>query len=298
MPWAIDRLNFSGYDLIISTSHCVAKAAKPSRGAHHVCYCFTPMRYIWDQYVQHSYFGPGRASLPVRLAMKTVRPFLQQWDIATVPRVNEFIGISKNVQERIKRIYKRDSGLIYPPVNDEFYAAPSGVVPAKEPFYLIVSALAPYKRIDLAIDVFRERGDRLLIVGEGQDSNMLKRLAGPKTEFLGWLSNEELRGLYQSCRALIFPGEEDFGIVPVEAMGRRLPVIALGKGGALETVLENETGVFFKEPTVEDLGDAISRFEKLTFDRARIGRHAQAFSKKRCQEALRSFFIEYQDEMS
>jgi glycosyltransferase involved in cell wall biosynthesis len=296
MPWVMERFDFSDYDLVISTSHCVAKAAKPAKGAHHVCYCFTPMRYIWDQY--DSYFGPGRASLVVRTVMKALRPLLQRWDLATVSRVSEFIAISKNIQERIHRIYKRDSGLIYPPVNDAFYATPSAPAPAEEPFYLIVSALAPYKRIDLAVETFRRRGDRLVIVGEGQESNTLKSLAGPKTEFLGWLSNEELRSLYQSCRALIFPGEEDFGIVPVEAMAAGCPVIALRKGGALETIVENETGVFFERLTVESLSDAVDRFEKGHFDRKTIRQHAHTFSRETCQSALRSFFIEYRDEMS
>lgn len=296
MPWAINQFDFAGYDLLISTSHCVAKAAKPAPGARHVCYCFTPMRYIWDQY--DTYFGPGRASLSVRWAMKAVRPFLQRWDVVTASRVSQFITLSKFVQERLKRIYHRDSMLIYPPVDDEFYSTPAPRPPLTEPYYLIVSALAPYKRIDLAIDVFRRRGDRLLIVGEGQDREALKRMAGPKTEFLGWRTNEELRSLYQSGRALIFPGEEDFGIVPVEAMAAGCPVIALRKGGALETVKENVTGVFFNEPNTVDLMDAITRFEKVTFDPAAIRRHAHSFSRALCREALRSSFIEYQDEMS
>jgi len=296
MPWAIDHFDFAGYDLLISTSHCVAKAARPAPGARHVCYCFTPMRYIWDQY--DSYFGAGRASWPVRWAMKMIRPRLQRWDTITASRVNEFIAISKNVQERIKRIYGRDSGLIYPPVDNTFYSRPSGQAPAAEPFYLIVSALAPYKRIDLALDVFRRRGSRLLVVGEGQDSEALKRMAGPKTDFLGWLSNEELRSLYQTCRALIFPGDEDFGIVPVEAMAAGCPVIALRKGGALETVVENETGIFFNEPTPELLMEALTRFEHTVFEPARIRQHAETFSRECCEKALRAYFVEYHDEMS
>src|SRR5207249_4227534 len=167
-----------------------------------------------------------------------------------------------------------------------------------EPFYLVVSALAPYKRVDIAIEAFRRLGKKLVVIGEGQDGKALRQGAGPNVEFRGWLSDEELRSHYQACRALIFPGEEDFGIVPVEAMAAGCPVIALLKGGALETVREDVTGVFFNEPTPEDLMGAIARFEKLTFNPARIRRHAQTFSRQRCQEALRSFFIEYRDQMS
>ena len=252
------------------------------------------MRYIWDQY--ESYFGLKRARMSVRLMMKAIRPWLQRWDITTLPRVHDFIANSKNVQERIKRLYHRESDVIYPPVDVEFYSKNSPQV--REDFYLIVSALAPYKRVDIAIEAFRQMNKRLVIVGEGQESQALRRLAGPKTEFLGWRSNEELRSYYQLARALIFPGEEDFGIVPVEAMAAGCPVIALAKGGALETVQEGKTGLFFNQPSVESLVETIQRFEKLSLDANAIQQHAATFSRARCREAFRSYFVEYQREMS
>ncbi len=297
MPWAIEQLDFTGYDLLISTSHCVAKAAKPAPGAIHVCYCHTPMRYIWDQY--DSYFGSGRASWSVRTAMSMARPKLQAWDLATLPRVNRFIANSKNVQERIQRIYKRESTVIYPPADVDFYAlGRSEAEPPAVPFYLIVSALAPYKRVDMAIAAFQKLGKKLVVIGEGQEAKALRRSAGPLIEFRGWQSNEQLREAYQTCKALIFPGEEDFGIVPVEAMAAGCPVIALRKGGALETVIDQHTGLFFDQPTVNSLAEALLRFETLAFDLSDIQEHSRGFSKARCKEAFNAFFIETMSEMS
>jgi glycosyltransferase involved in cell wall biosynthesis len=298
MPWAIERFDFSGYDLLISTSHCVAKAAIPPKGARHVSYCHTPMRYIWDQY--DAYFGPGRASWPVRQAMACLRPRLQKWDIATLPRVHEFIANSENVRDRIQRLYRRDAKVIYPPVDYDFYSTPaSRPVPGeREPFYLIVSALAPYKRVDIAIEAFRRMKKKLVVIGEGQESRALRACAGPGIEFLGWLTNPELRAYYQKARALLFPGEEDFGIVPLEAMSAGCPVIAYRKGGALETVEENKTGVFFDQQTAASLGEAVARFETLAFDPQAVSAHAERFSRRRCAAAFRALLLEYAPEMS
>jgi glycosyltransferase involved in cell wall biosynthesis len=295
MPWAMETFDFSKYDLIISTSHCVAKAAKPRVGARHVCYCHTPMRYIWDQY--DSYFGPGRTNYVVRTLMRFIRPALQNWDVATVPRVHEFIANSRNVSERIQRIYKRNSVVIYPPVDVDFYSLDVGRKKSDE-FYLIVSALAPYKNVNVAIEAFQLLGKRLVIIGEGQESDRLRHSASPQIEFLGWRSNEELRPYYQSAHALIFPGEEDFGIVPVEAMAAGCPVIALGKGGALETVIDGKSGLFFKNATPDSLSEAVRRFESMHFDPSAIQERARAFSREKCREALRSYFVEYLGEMS
>src|SRR5258706_2637007 len=251
------------------------------------------MLYIWVQF--ESFFGPGRAALPIRAVMSSLRPFLQKWDLVTVPRVHQFIANSKNVQERIKRIYGRDSGLIYPPADVDFFQRPTSNVSRStldvesktlDEYYLVVSALAPYKRVDVAIEACAQLGKKLVVIGEGQESQRLKRAAGPKTEFLGWRSNEELRSYYQSARALLFPGEEDFGIVPLEAMAAGCPVIALKKGGTLETVVENKTGIFFDSPTAESLAQAIRRFESMRLGAAAIQEHAQMFSRARCREAL------------
>ncbi len=290
MPIAMEGFDFSPYDLLISTSHCVAKMAKPRPGAHHVCYCHTPMRYIWDQY--DSYFGPGRASWPVRVTMRLLRPALQRWDLTTLPRVHRFIANSKNVSERIQRIYHRESVVIYPPTDVDFFSQGTSHRRSDD-FYLLVSALAPYKRVELAIEALQHLGRRLIIIGDGQQRKALRQMAGDQVEFLGWGSSDDLRKHYAQARALLFPGEEDFGIVPVEAMAAGCPVIALRKGGALETVVENQTGIFFNEPTVKSLADAIQRFETMSFSSQTIRDRARLFDRQRCAAAFQAYFVEY-----
>jgi glycosyltransferase involved in cell wall biosynthesis len=283
MPWAVGRLNLSGYDLVISSSHCVAKGAKAPAGVPHVCYCHTPMRYVWDQY--SDYFGPGRASAPVRGAMAVLAPALRRWDVKTAGGVTRFIANSNNVRDRIRRFYGRDADVVYPPVDtDRFALSPE----APEDFYLMVTAFAPYKRVDVAIQAFRRMNKRLVLVGGGQEERRLKALAGTRTEFKGWAPAERLAEFYARCRALVFPGEEDFGIVPVEAMASGRPVIAYGRGGALETVKEGETGVFFHAQTPDSLTEAVRRFESMRFDPARIRAHALRFGKQRFRNEMES----------
>jgi glycosyltransferase involved in cell wall biosynthesis len=299
MPWAIERFDFSGYDLLISTSHCVAKGAIPPAGVPHYSYCHTPMRYIWDQF--DDYFGPGKASLPARMAMNAFRGPLQRWDVDSSARVTRFLANSKNVQERIQRIYHRDSDVLYPPVSYDFFSG--GIEERRKTdlansFYLIVSALAPYKRVDIAIEAFRRMGKRLVIIGDGQDNARLRALAGADVRFLGWRENEALRSAYAQCRALVFPGIEDFGIVPLEAMAAGAPVIAFGRGGALETVVDGATGVFFPDQTTDSLIEAVERFERTGLDAGAIQAQARRFSEQTCEAAFRRTFVEYQNEMS
>jgi len=297
LPAAMETLNFRGYDLLISTSHCVAKNARPPAGVPHWSYMHTPMRYIWDQYDQ--YFGPGRASWPVRATMAAVRPYLQRWDLKTVPRVTHFLANSENVRGRIQRLYHRDAQVIYPPVDYEFFAAePLLQGQEKSDFYLVVSALAPYKQIDLALDACRTLGKKLVIIGDGQENRRLRLRAGPDVEFLGWRSGNELRDYYRRAQGLLFPGEEDFGIVPLEAMAAGCSVLALGKGGALETVVHGETGFFFQDPSVESLCNAIQQNEKVPLDIIKMRKRAEQFSRARCEAAFRALFVEYRDEMS
>jgi glycosyltransferase involved in cell wall biosynthesis len=286
MPAAIDALDFSEYDFILSTSAAVAKAAKPRRDAVHICYCNTPMRYIWDQYEE--YFGEGRTGFVTRTAMSLIAPYLRRWDVRTSDRVHHFIANSHNVAERIFRIYHRTSDVIYPPVNTDLFTMSH----QDDGYYLIVSALVPYKRVDLAIEAFNRFGEKLLVVGSGPEMEKLKETAKKNIEFLGWQSDESLVKLYAGCRALIFPGVEDFGIVPLEAMASGKPVVAFGKGGALETVVgdgDSPTGVFFHSPTPDALVDAVKTLSRMKYDPDVIRRHAEKFDRKEFKRQIAEY---------
>ncbi|MBN1383342.1 MAG: glycosyltransferase [Elusimicrobia bacterium] len=298
MPKAIEQFDLTGYDLILSSSHCVAKGIKVPKDSLHICYCYTPMRYIWDMYEQ--YFG--NSSFPTKIAMKFLRPYLQKWDVKSSKSVKYFIAISDNVKERIKRHYNRGSIVIYPPVDTDFYtpttAYGSTCSPSRAksrdsllptPYYLIVSAFAPYKRVDLAIETFNILGYPLKIIGRGQNERKLKKIARKNIEFLGWRDNNELKKYYQNCKALVFSGEEDFGIVPVEAQSCGKPVIAYKKGGALETIVDRETGIFFENQTVESLINTIKKFENIKFAGNVIRNNALKFSRKSFKDKIAEF---------
>jgi glycosyltransferase involved in cell wall biosynthesis len=285
-PSAARRLDVRDFDLVISSSHAAAKGVRPARDAIHVCYCHTPMRYIWDQYDQ--YFGPGRASLPVRAGMKLILGHLRRWDVATSGNVGHFIANSRTVQERIRRIYKRESTVIYPPVDVGRF--PLSL--ADDGFYLIVSALVPYKRIDIAVEAFTILNKRLVVVGSGPEEKKLRSLAGTNVEFTGWAPEADLAGYLARCRALVFPAEEDFGIAPVEAMSCGKPVIAFAAGGALETVSDKKTGLFFDGQNSGSLMEAVRRFEEMSFDPRAIRNHAGGFARELCKSRLRSFLAE------
>ncbi|MBI4667365.1 MAG: glycosyltransferase [Nitrospinae bacterium] len=263
MPSAIESFKLEGYDMVLSSSHCVAKGIKPG-GAPHLCYCFTPMRYAWDMYPQ--YFNPNRFSPPTLWAIASVMPYLRRWDVRTAGRVKKFVAISHHVRERIKRWYGAEADVIYPPVDVEFYTPGNGERGGE---YLMVSAFAPYKRVDLAIEAFNANRKPLRIVGSGEDGARLRKMAGPNIVFESGASRERLRELYRAAKALVYPGEEDFGIIPVEAMACGAPVVAYGRGGQAETVTpldnpdgRNPTGVFFLEQTVDGLEEALETFEE------------------------------------
>jgi len=283
-PTAIEHLDLSSYDLIVSSSHCVAKGVQPRAGALHLCYCYTPMRYVWDQF--DAYFGRGRANLLTRAAAHGVRPYLQRWDVRTASRVDHFIAISRTVQERIQRHYGRPSAIIYPPVQvSEFTPQPDAV----EDWFLVVSALSGYKRIDLAIEAVRQAGARLKIVGGGPDLRQLQEQAqGADVEFLAWQDTEELASLYARSRALLFPGIEDFGITPLESMASGRPVIALASGGALETVIPQTTGVLVDSLDPAVWGDALREFNEHDFDAEALRAHARTFDRSLFKERLRT----------
>lgn len=279
-PWAIESLDLSEYDLVVSTSHCVAKGAIVRPGALHISYCFTPMRYVWDQF--DDYFGKDRAGIVTRAAMSVAAPWLRAWDRRTADRVHLFISDCRNIQERIRRIFGRESDIVFPPVDVGRFTLGA----EERSFYLVVSALVPYKRVDLAVEAFNRSGRRLVVVGKGPELDRLRSIARPNVEFLGWRSDDELAVLYRQATALIFPGEEDFGIVPLEAMASGTPVVALGKGGALETVVDGETGVFFSERTLESLEAAIVRASAIAWNPVRLREQALLFSREHHRERL------------
>ncbi len=251
MPYALERFDLRGYDLIVSSESGPAKGVLAPSDARHVCYCHTPMRYLWDLYPAYAgELTPGRLK---RTLIAAFAHHLRIWDYSTAARVDQFVANSENVRRRILRAYRREAEVIHPPVPVEcFYWKPP------EDYFLVVSELVGYKRIDTAVRTFSENGRRLRIVGDGPEYRALKRLAAGNVEFCGRVSDEELRGLYARCRALVMPGEEDFGMNAVEALASGKPVIALARGGALETVGEG-CGVLYQD----SLADALRRFEEI-----------------------------------
>jgi glycosyltransferase involved in cell wall biosynthesis len=290
-PAAIERFDFTGFDLVVSSSHCVAKGARAPEGVPHLCYCHTPMRYVWDQY--QAYFGAGRASTPIRLLMPPLAGWLRRWDVETTNRVHTFIANSEHVRARIAEYWRRDATVVYPPVDvARFHPADK-----REPFYLIVSALVPYKRIDVAVDAFNRSGQRLVVVGDGPELMRLQNRAEANILFHGHLPDEEVARLMSRARAFVLPGEEDFGIAAVEAQAAGAPVIALGRGGAGETVVgalagetppAGATGVFFAEPTADALAHAVECFEGLRFDPTALRCNAQRFTPERFRDGMRA----------
>jgi glycosyltransferase involved in cell wall biosynthesis len=288
MPSAASRWRLPPCDLAMSFSHCVAKAACPPPGAIHVCYCFTPMRYAW--HMEQAYFQSGALK---GVLMKRALAWLRDWDRRTADRVTHFIAISRTVQERITECYGRPSTVIYPPVDTDFYC-PGPV--QREDYYLVVSAFAPYKRIDLAVTACNRLRKPLIVIGSGQDEHRLRQLAGPTVRFLGWQPNTVIRDYFRACGALLFPGEEDFGIVPVEAQACGAPVIAFGRGGATESVLPpgskpGPTGLWFEEQNTESLIAAIEQFETIRewFVPAHARRQALTFHQRRFADELFDF---------
>jgi glycosyltransferase involved in cell wall biosynthesis len=276
-PLAIEHFDLDAYDVVISSSHCAAKAVVPAGRARHLCYCHSPMRYGWDQF--DTYFGPARVGpMASRWFYRPLLAWLARWDAATAARVHRFVANSRYVAARIRRYYNREATIVYPPVDTVFYH--TSPIPRARHF-LIVSAFVPYKRLDVAIDACLRIGAPLRIVGDGPDRARLERAAGPDVEFLGRLSDEQVRDEYRRASAVILPGEEDFGIVPVEAQACGCPVVALGRGGALETVIDGETGILFAEPTADSLGDALERAAATRFDTDRLREHAERFSVHR-----------------
>ncbi|MBN1269574.1 MAG: glycosyltransferase [Kiritimatiellae bacterium] len=269
-PTAIRGMQPPLADLLISTSHCVAKGLRPRPGTRHLCYCFTPMRYAWAFHSE--YFGNNPFK---RAFISPILGSLRRWDARTSKHVTRFVAISQHVQRRIESCYARPADVVYPPVDTDFWT-PAAAEPGN--FDLIVSALVPYKRIDVAVRAYTRLGYPLKIVGTGTESDSLHTIAGPNVDFLGWQSDEVIRDLYRRCRCLVFPGEEDFGLVPIEAQACGRPVVAFARGGVLESVEEDITGVFFDDQDELSLLAAVEECTTRKWDPAVIRANAERFT--------------------
>lgn len=283
-PFAIEQFDLKEYELVLSFSHAVAKGVLTHAEQLHLCYCFTPMRYAWDLY--HTYMEELKGVK--RLCAKMALHRLRQWDVASQGRVDHFAAISHTIARRIKKTYRREAAVIYPPVATHKYR----ISPIKESYYVTLSRLVPYKKIDLIVEAFAGMPDkRLLVIGDGPEMGKVKAKAAKNVEILGFQPDEKVREYIERARAFVFAAEEDFGIVVVEAQAAGVPVIAFGRGGSLETVLENETGLFFPDQTAESIAVAVEEFEKRRdeFDPQRIKAFAESFNEMRFRLEFKQF---------
>lgn len=289
-PYAIEQFDLTKYDLIISSSSAVAKGVLTNSQQLHICYCHSPMRYAWDLYHQYTSEKKLHSGLQAWL-FKYVMHHIRIWDYISSQRIDYFIANSNHISKRIKKVYNRESTVIYPPVDvDRFTLSEK-----KEDFYLTVSRLVHYKRVDIIIEAFASFPDKkLIVIGEGPEFNKLRKKATPNVQLLGYKKLDEMRDYLQRAKAFIFAAEEDFGITPVEAQACGTPVIAYGKGGILETVVEGKTGMFFPEQKASSICESIKRFENqnLQFSPAAIREHAKQFAKSKFHERFQSFVKE------
>ncbi|MBW7875975.1 MAG: glycosyltransferase [Candidatus Cloacimonetes bacterium] len=271
-PMAIESFDFSGYDLVISTSHCVAKGIVTTPRVFHYCYLFTPVRYAWD--FCKVYQEAARPRWLMQFVWPANMHCLRQWDVNSANRVDHFCSISEYVARRVRKYYRRESEVIHPPVELSRFSPSS----TKGDYYFVLSALVPYKRIDLAVEACVRSNRRLIVAGTGPEEARLKQMAsGSRVEFVGRVSDLETQTLYREAKAFLFPGEEDYGITPLESQASGVPVIAYGAGGALETVSENQSGIFFREQTADSLLDALDLFESMEFSKENCILNAKRF---------------------
>lgn len=282
-PVAAELLNLQDFDFVVSSSHCAAKGVIPAPGALHVSYIHSPMRYAWNQY--HAYFSPDRLNVFTRMLIPPLMHGLRIWDESSSRRVDGFVANSRAVAQRIRRYYRRQAQIIHPPVDTGFF------VPGdrKADYFLVVSALVPYKRIDFAVEAFNRTGLPLKIVGTGPEYRKLKKAAKSHIHFSGEVSSEELKRIYQEARALIMPGEEDFGINVLESQACGTPVIALGRGGALETVQHGKTGVLFNQAGAAGLAAALDKFDRLTFNKNLLRENALNYSRESFKNKIEDY---------
>lgn len=284
-PFAVRGLEVRGFDLVVSSSHCVAKSVTPGRNARHISYCHTPMRYVWDRF--DDYFGPARMGRVGSAGLRVMAEGLRAWDVSTAHRVHQYVANSETVAARIRYFYGRDAIVIHPPVDTDFFTP--GPEDGPPPDYdLVVSALVPYKRIDLAIDAARITGRRLLVVGNGPEEERLRARAGANVEFLGAANRDRLLGLYRGCRALLLPGVEDFGIVVAEALACGRPALVNARGGGAEIVNHGEFGQTFAEPTGEAVARALDQLQARGFSRLELRKRAETFSRALFEQRFRA----------
>jgi glycosyltransferase involved in cell wall biosynthesis len=280
--YAFQNFDLSAYDVVISSSYVAAKSVLTPADTCHICYCHTPMRYGWEKFPQ--YINTVRPGV-FKILNQALLQYFRVWDFQTAQNVDYFISTSDAVAQRIRKHYRRESHKIHPPVETHRFR------PNEKPedFYLAISRLVPYKRIDLAVEAFQKLNRRLLVIGTGRQYDKLKSRGGRNVEFLGWQPDEKVADYMSRARALIFPGEEDFGIVPVEAQAAGTPVIAYGRGGVRETVRHGETGYFFAEQTADSLAEAVQQFECLSINRKAVAAHAKQFDEPRFHREMQEF---------
>lgn len=282
-PAAVESFDLRAFDVVISSSHAVAKGVRAGP-ATHICYCHTPMRYIWDAEQDYAFDSVRQ------VAMRMLRSRLRRWDRETARGVDHFIANSRFVEERIRKYYGRGSEVVYPPVDTEFFT-PSPLH-GRADFYLAPGALVPYKRVDKVIEAFNTLGRRLIIAGDGPELNRLRKMAKPNVEFCGWVTDEELRHLYRSAKALVTAAREDFGIVAIEAQACGCPVVAFGAGGSSETIEDGINGILFAEQNVDDIVRAIPRFETMTWPLEQVRHQVERFSRENFQARIHAFINE------
>lgn len=280
MPWAVSRIKVGQCDLLISTSSAVMKSIRPPVGSPHLCYCHSPARYIWAQTDEYTTGSGGKWR---KAGLNLIGPAFRRWDKSTSQRVTKFLANSKHTAKRIKQCFDREAEVVYPPVRTDWFTLDTSV--KREDWLLVVAALEPYKRTDLVLQAATKAGIKLKVAGSGSQFNTLKAQAGANVQMLGRVNEPELRDLYRRAKALVFPQVEDFGIIAVEAQATGCPVIAFNQGGAAETVT-NQTGVFFNEPSVDSLVDAIKEMGSVEFDANACRRNAERFTEKVFDEAV------------
>jgi glycosyltransferase involved in cell wall biosynthesis len=283
-PLAIEQFDVSDFDLVISSSHSIAKGVLTHADQVHICYCHTPMRYAWDLYQQYLRESKLKSGVKGAIA-KCFLHYLRMWDAHSSTRVDAYVANSHYVARRIHKLYEKEADVIYPPVDVDYFS----LFEEKEDYYVTASRMVPYKKMDLIVEAFSEMPDKkLIVIGDGPEMEKIKKKAKKNIELLGYQSNDMLLFYLQRAKAFVFAALEDFGILPVEAQGCGTPVIAYGKGGARETVIENETGIFFNEQTVSSLISAVKAFEIKEFDPQKIRAHAEQFQPEIFKEKFRS----------